>query len=136
MSLVKSAIVCGLFAVLLGGCGIAAKPLAGTRHLSKQPGFRGSSVALRPSRVECLKQHGFHVELFYTSTQHLPALRVGSSPAGPTMEFEPTAGYAEGLKITGQAQGAELIGPVLLYPNGASLSEAKAVEKCAAVGVS
>lgn len=133
MSLAKPAVVCALMAALLSGCGTATKPLAGTSHLTAETGFYGAAVSERPPRANCLSEHHLPVDLYRTADQ-LPAIRVGSGPAAPTMIFEPTGGYAEGLKITGQAQGAELIGSVLLYPNGMSLSEAKVVEQCAATG--
>lgn len=133
MPVAKRAIVCALLALIVAGCGSAAKPMAGTQHLSAHPGFFGSAKSLRTPRIRCLEQHHLPVVL-YRTPQQLPAIRVGSGPSAPTMVFEPTAGYAEGLKISGRAQGAELIGPVLLYPNGVSLKEAKTVEKCAATG--
>jgi hypothetical protein len=131
----KSALACGLAAVILGGCGVAAKPLAGTAYLRHQPGFFGKVVSQRAGRVACLAQHGFAVRQYFTSGAHLPAIQVGSLPSGPTLVFYPNPGAAEGVVIRGQAQGAEMIGPVLLYPHGASLQQAKVIEKCAAAGL-
>lgn len=82
-----------------------------------------------------MRSHHLAVHLYRTGDD-LPALRVGSGASAPTMIFEPFSHAAEDLKIKGRAQGAEVIGTVLLYPHGMSLAEAKVVEKCAAVGVS
>lgn len=135
MSLVKPAIVCGLIALIIGGCGFTPKPSAGSAHLSSHPGFFGQAKSLRTPRVQCLLANHLPVELYRTK-QDLPAVRVGHGPGAPYMVFEPTNGYAEGLKLSGQAQGAELIGPVLLYPRGMGWREAQTVEQCAAAGLS
>ena len=47
-------------------------------------------------------------------------LQVGAAPAGPTVVFTPTAGAAQAQQIDGNAQGAEVIGPALMYPNQGS----------------
>ena len=56
-------------------------------------------------------------------------------PAGPTVQFQPTPGDAQGKQIGGQAQGAEVIGSALLYPNQAPSSLLSKVESCVAKGV-
>ena len=57
-------------------------------------------------------------------------------PDGPTVSFEPTPGDAQGIQIHGQAQGAEVIGSALLYPNQAPSQLLTQVENCVAQGVS
>jgi hypothetical protein len=47
----------------------------------------------------------------------------------------PTAGIAEGQQIQGKAQGAEVIGAALLYPNHASGVELTVIENCLGQGV-
>ncbi len=47
----------------------------------------------------------------------------------------PTAGIAEGQQIEGKAQGAEVIGAALLYPNHASGGELTVIENCLGQGV-
>lgn len=135
MSLAKPAIVCGLATIVLSGCGIAAKPEAGSPKLPTSPGFHGRAASLVPARAACLTAHGLRIHAYTAKGSLLPVIQIGTLPSGPTMVFEPDSEAAEGAKIEGRAQGAELIGPVLLYPNGASLSEAKVVEQCAAIGV-
>jgi hypothetical protein len=52
------------------------------------------------------------------------------------VSFEPTPGDAQGVQIQGEAQGAEVIGSALLYPNQAPDSLLSTVEGCVAKGVS
>ena len=63
-------------------------------------------------------------------------LQVASAPAGPTIVFTPTAGAAQAQQIVGSAQGAEVIGTALLYPNQGSEPELTTIETCLAQGVS
>ena len=49
--------------------------------------------------------------------------------------FQPTPGAAQGEQIDGQAQGAEVIGTALLYPNQAPDELLSKVETCVAKGV-
>jgi hypothetical protein len=119
--------------VAISGCGATAKPEVGSPAAA--PYQQNHLATLSPRRVafECLRAN--HVDAAdVTTTGGHPAIQAGPLPTGPTIIYEPTPGFAEGLKITGQAQGAELINNVLLYPNEASLSQAKIVEKCAALG--
>jgi hypothetical protein len=62
-------------------------------------------------------------------------LQIGALPSGPTVQFLATIGGAQAAQIDGRAQGAEVIGTALLYPN-ASDSELKMIEDCVAQGVS
>jgi hypothetical protein len=64
------------------------------------------------------------------------AMQIGTRPYGPTVYFEPTPGAAQEMQIDGQAQGAEVIGSALLYPNQASDQLLQQVEDCVALGVS
>jgi hypothetical protein len=135
MSLAKVAVVCGLMALLLGACGIQAKPVAGS-DLQRVHNFYGSVDDPRSSHVGCLRGAGLSVHEYASGTQRLPAIQVGSLPTGPTIIFYPTPGTAQGLQLTGQEQGAEVIGSALLYPNQAPASVLSVVEKCVAIGVS
>jgi hypothetical protein len=74
--------------------------------------------------------------------QHLPVqevgltrLQIGAAPAGPRVVFEPTPGAAQAAQIAGRAQGAEVIGSALLYPEQAPDSELAKIEVCLAKGV-
>ena len=62
-------------------------------------------------------------------------MQVGRLGIGPQIEFLPTSGAAQYVAIQGQAQGAEVIGAALLYPNQASGSELHVIENCTALGV-
>jgi hypothetical protein len=134
MSLVRPVCTCAATAVLISGCGIAAKPLAGTPKLNSAPGTHARVDDPRTRHEACLKAARIPFHLFEASG-HRPAIQVGRSPSGPTIIFEPTPGDAQGMQIVGQAQAAEVIGSALLYPNQASNSELGTVETCTAVGV-
>ena len=136
MSLAKVAVVCGLMALLISACGIQAKPEAGTPHLRHYAGFHGLVDDPRIPQITCLKSDKLPYREYYADgTQHLPAIQVGVRAQGPTVIFYPTAGIAQGLQITGQETGAEVIGALLVYPNQARRSELTKVEACAAIGV-
>lgn len=134
MSPAKAAVASGLVAITLSACGSAAAPGTGRGSLAEKASGRGKVDDPRtnnPNRVNCLRQHHLPVETVGGS-----GLQIGSSPAGPTVTFEPTAGTAQGYQIQGREQGAEVIGSALLYPNQASDSELKVIETCLAQGVS
>jgi hypothetical protein len=135
MRLVKLVMACGLAAVLLAACGIKAKPVAGSAHVDRAPGSHAYVDDPRPRHVKCLRKHGFRVREYRTVAGRLPAFQIGTLPAGPTVVFEPTDGIAEGVQMQGGAQGAEVIGPALLYPHLASIHEATVVENCVSLGV-
>src|SRR5579871_4289023 len=117
MRLVKLVMACGLTAVLLAACGIKAKPVAGSAHVDRAPGNHAIVDDPRPRHVKCLRKHHYAVREYRTTVGKLPAIQVGTLPAGPTIVFEPTDGIAEGLQMQGNAQAAEVIGPALLYPH-------------------
>jgi hypothetical protein len=62
-------------------------------------------------------------------------IQVGQLPAGATIRFTPSTGAAEAAQLEGQAQGAEVIGSALVYPNQAADSELRVIENCVAQGV-
>jgi hypothetical protein len=108
---------------VLSGCGGLAKPAGG----------RGAAVDPRtgpPDYLACLRANRLAV-----SELGLNKLQVGQLPSGPTIVFEPTAGIAEGQQIEGKAQGAEVIGAALLYPNHAPGAELTVIENCLGHGV-
>jgi hypothetical protein len=131
MTALKMIAVAGLAATVLTGCSTGSKPIAGTQGKSGQPVGHGKIDDPRTSHLKCLRE------------QHLPAVKVGQTglqlgplPDGPTVLFAPTAGAAQELQISGQVQGAEVIGSALLYPNHASNAQLKRIEDCLAEGVS
>jgi hypothetical protein len=104
-------------AMILCGCSAVVKPPQGRGHVDDPRG----------GNLQCLRAH------------HLPAtdvgqtgIQIGSLPAGPTVQFEPSAGAAQALQVEGQAQGAELIGSALLYPHQAPDSVLNQIENCVA----
>jgi hypothetical protein len=131
MSFLKVALLGGLAAVCLAACGTSAKPEAGT------PG----AVAVNHKNVDdprkthlmCLQQE--HIAARRVTINGLPGMQIGVRPTGPTVEFQPTPGDAQGEQINGSAQGAEVIGSALLYPNQASDTLLSKVETCVAKGV-
>jgi hypothetical protein len=134
MSPGKLVLPCALTALALSGCGSAAKPLAGTPHLSVQAGIHGRVDRLRREHYLCLRDAGLPAHTFIASGGR-PAIQVGSLPAGATIVFEPTPGAAQELQIDGQVQSAEVIGSALLYPNLAPDGTLSTIERCVALDV-
>ncbi|MGH2891698.1 MAG: hypothetical protein ACRDPM_00315 [Solirubrobacteraceae bacterium] len=125
-----------LSALSLSACGISSKPEAGTPKAIAN-GHKGLDDA-RAKHTACLKQAhiAFHNEQRTVDGKSLPSFQVDTAPAGPTVIFESTPGDAQGVQIQGEAQGAEIIGSALVYPNQASDSLMSVVESCVAKGVS
>jgi hypothetical protein len=122
---VKSAAALGLAAVVLCGCSSSVKP----------PQGRGKVDDPRTdisNHLQCMQ------------SQHLPVqevgqtgLQIGPLPSGPTVQFLPTDGAAQAAQISGQPQyqGAEVIGPAVLYPHGGTANELSQIENCLDEGV-
>ncbi|HEX3977008.1 MAG TPA: hypothetical protein VHW96_12150 [Solirubrobacteraceae bacterium] len=125
-----------LTALSLSACGISSKPEAGTPK-AIATGHKGLDDP-RAKHITCLRQAhiAVHREQRTVAGKLLPSFQVDAAPAGPTVSFEPTPGDAQGLQIQGQAQGAEIIGSAVVYPNQASDSLLNVVERCVAKGVS
>ena len=123
-------------ALSLSACGISSKPEAGTPK-AIATGHKGLDDP-RIKHTACLEQAhvSFHLEQRTVAGKVLPSFQVDAPPAGPTVSFEPTPGDAQGVQIQGEAQGAEVIGSALLYPNQASDQLLSVVEGCVAKGVS
>jgi hypothetical protein len=126
------AVSVGLMALLLSACGIAAKPLAGSPHLSKRSDH---DLVDNPytGQVQCLRQDHVKFRTYLTGPQKLRSIQVRQRPQGPTLIFEPTPGAAQILQIEGHAQGAEIIGEALVYPNRTKDKLLTKVEHCATV---
>jgi hypothetical protein len=130
MSSAKLAAACALIALALSACGTSHKPVAGATHVTTVHTGRGVVDDPRTKHVKCLRQaHIPAVEVGQTGIQ------VGQPQIGPTVRFEPTPGAAQHAQISGSAQGAEVIGSALLYPNRASDRQLQVIEDCLAVGV-
>lgn len=85
---------------------------------------------MKANHLKCLQQQHLPVQEVGTT-----GLQVGPASTGPLVEFTPTPGAAQADQIRGQSQGAEAIGPALLYPNQGSDSELQTIENCLAKGV-
>jgi hypothetical protein len=124
----KLALVVGLSAVSLSGCGIAAKPVAGT---PKAVTTNHKAVDdPRKAHAQCLQAEHIPVTEFSGTW-----MQIGSKPSGPTVHFLPTPGAAQDAQISGQVESAEVIGSALLYPNQAPDGLLQKVESCVAQGV-
>ena len=134
MSRGKLLVACGLIALAVSACGMTAKPLAGTPGLAHAKGNHAKVDDPRTKHVKCLRADGLSVHLFLASGAR-PAFQVGTRPSGPTVIFEPTQQAATGVQIVGGAQGAEVIGAALVYPNQASDAVMSQVEACMDLGV-
>ncbi len=138
MSLPKVTIICGLMALLLSACGIQQKPVAGAtqQQIKNSSGNESYVDDPRIPQVKCLRSDKLPFRKYYADgAQHLPAIQVGSVPAGPTIIFYPTAGVAQGEQIQGKEGGAAVIGSLLVYPNRAGSKVLAKVRACAAIGV-
>src|ERR1700761_8693402 len=114
MSKTRLVLACGLMAWLIGACGIQKKPEAGTPHVNKAPGSHAKYDDPRKGREKCLRKHHLRGRYYYASGGR-PAIQVGTPPTGPTIIFESTPAFAEGLQIEGKVQAAEVIGSALVY---------------------
>jgi hypothetical protein len=130
MSCAKVAAACALAAVLLAGCGATTKPAAGTISPTATSEGHARLDDPRVKHLTCLREHKLPViEVGRTW------LQIGSPPAGPRVNFQPTPGAAQEAQITDREQGAEAIGSALLFPGGASDQELGVIEGCLAQGV-
>ncbi len=121
---------------------IAALALAGCGAVRVQPTAQaGSSTLASRGQVDSpltdIRNH-----LGCMRDAHLPVqvvsptrLQVGAAPAGATIVFDATPGGAQHDQIRGSAQGAEVIGSALVYPNQAPESMLSGIEACLAQGV-
>lgn len=124
----KPALAAGLLGLALAGCGIAAKPEVGTPSAAVKNHKAVDDP--RKTHVACLMQEHIPVVEFSRTW-----MQIGTKPSGPTVHFVPTPGAAQELQISGQVEGAEVIGSALLYPNQASGALLQKVETCVAKGV-
>jgi hypothetical protein len=132
MSSAKLALACGLAAVAVSACGTSTKPVAGSSAAAgaKSAG-RGVIDDPRTKHLKCMLQHHLRVAKIGQTD-----LQIGAPGSGPSVSFQPTAGAAQARQIEGEAQGAEVIGSALLYPNQAPDVQLGVIESCLASGVS
>ena len=121
-----------LVALALGGCGaVRVQPAspAGSATLASR-GKVDSPLTAMHDHLGCLQADHLTVQVLSPTK-----LQVGAAPAGPTIVFTPTPQSSQTAQIDGSAQGAEVIGAALLYPNQGSDSELTSIEDCLAQGV-
>ncbi len=108
--------------------GVPATPAAGRGKVDDPRTTKNNHVA-------CLRKDGFTVTKL--TLGGLPSLQIGSPPSGPTVMFTATAGIAQGAVMQGlkYAQGAEVIGSALLFPNQGTSSALNKIENCLSQGV-
>jgi hypothetical protein len=128
MSLAKLALVLSVTLLVLTACG----------STTVQPAAPGASRGrvddprtAKADRVQCLRNEHLPVQ-----EVGLTDLQIGAPPGGPRVAFEPTPGAAQAAQLEGQAQGAEVIGSALLYPDQGSDAELGQIESCLLLGVS
>ncbi len=126
----RLALCCGLAAVVLSACGSTANPPAGSIPPGAYHAGRAAVDDPRTSHLRCLRAHGLPAQ-----DVGLTQIQVGAPPAGPLVAFTPTPGAAQAAQIDGQAQGAEVIGSALLYPNQAPDNELSVIETCVTLDV-
>jgi hypothetical protein len=115
---------------------VLALALAACGSTAVHPGGAGRGRVDDPrtakvDRVACLKNDRLPVQEVGPS-----GLQIGAPPAGPRVLFTPTPGAAQADQIRARAQGAEIIGSALLYPNQGSDQELAQIETCLTRGVS
>ncbi len=133
MRIARFAAAAVVVAFALSACGSTTKPVAGTPQAAAQT--RKGLNDPRTKHIACLRaDHVTDIHEYYSDGR--PAFQVGTKPSGPTVVFEATPGMGQGVQISGQDQGAEIIGSALVFPNDASAKLDHAVETCVALGVS
>jgi hypothetical protein len=110
---------------------LALVALAACSSTVDRPAGRGriNDPRTQSGRLQCLQAHRLPVIEVGTT-----GLQIGALPDGPTIRFAPTQTAAQADQILGRAQGAEVIGSALVYPNRAPSSELKVIEDCVGQG--
>jgi hypothetical protein len=120
-------------ALALAGCGGAIRVQPTTPAGSSKLASRGevdSPLTDIRNHLGCLRDDHLPVEVVSPTR-----MQVGAAPAGATIVFAATPGAAQRDQIVGTAQGAEVIGSALVYPNQAPESVLSGIEACLAQGV-
>jgi hypothetical protein len=124
------------------GLALTALALAGCGSVQVQPASSAGSTKLASRGRVDSPATNMHNYLGCMRAGHLPVqsvsptrLQVGPAPAGATIVFTPTPGASQADQIRGSAQGAEVIGSALVYPNQAPEPALSVIEACLARGV-
>lgn len=120
-------------ALVLAGCGGAVRVQPSTPAGSTQLASRGrvdSPLTGVRDHLGCLRAAKLPVQVVSPVR-----LQVGAAPTGPTIVFTPSPAVAQADQIQALAQGAEVIGSALVYPNQGSRAELSSIGACLAQGV-
>jgi len=110
---------CAALALLaLPGCGIGSDDAGGGEDDSDK----------RAVAMECFEEEG--VEARLEGQEGEEEIVIGEGADAPRVKFFLTAGESEAAQFEGDGEGAEQIGPVLLYVNGGSDELLETVEGC------
>jgi hypothetical protein len=126
MSLAKLLAASCLAVLALAACGSTSVHPRGAGH-----GKVDDPRTAKNDHLACMR--GDHLPV---QTVGLTGIQIGAPPAGPRVVFTPTAGAAQADQIQALAEGAEVIGSALLYPNQGSDRELNQIETCLSQGVS
>jgi hypothetical protein len=121
-----------LAVLALAGCGaVRVQPAAsaGSSKLASR-GHVDSPLTNMHNYLSCLRADHLVVQVVSPTR-----LQVGPAPAGATIVFAATSGAAQADQIIGSAQGAEIIGSALVYPNQSPEPALSGIEACLARGV-
>ena len=122
-----------LTALVLAGCGgtvnVQPSAPAGSSKLASRGRVDNPATAL-DNHLACLQAAHLPVQALSPSK-----LQIGAAPAGPMIVFTPSLAASQGAQIEGKAQGAEVIGTALVYPNQGSDDELASIGACLAQGV-
>jgi hypothetical protein len=128
----RLALPVALAALATAGCGavdVHPKVPAGSPRLVSRGQVDSPLTDIR-NHLQCIRDA--HVAVTVVSPIRL---QIDSAPTGPSVLFTPTPGAAQAAQIDGSAQGAEVIGTALLYPNQGSPGELTSIEDCLDQGV-
>jgi hypothetical protein len=101
----------------LPGCGVGSDDAGGGEDESDPPA----------AAMTCLEEEGVEARLDGDD-----AIVVGDGADAPRIKFFLTSGESEAAQFEGRGEGAEQIGPTLLYVNGGSDDLLETVESCLA----
>jgi hypothetical protein len=109
-------VLLALPAVVLAGCQATG---------STQSASKGRGYDPRDKPIKCIAQKGVAGRKVGRTT-----LQVGAPDQGPKVVYVTTPEFAASLQLHGHAEGAEVIGRALLYPQSGNDQQLKIIENC------
>lgn len=106
--------------VLLPGCGLGSDDAGGGEDDSDK----------RAVAMECFEEEGIEARL--EGKEGEEEIVIGEGSGAPRVEFFLTSGESEAAQFEGNGEGAEQIGPTLLYVNEGEDDVLETVELCLA----